>query len=97
MLKEIHEQPEALRQSHHRAGRRATAASTSRSSTALADAILGASTRVELVACGSAFYAALVGAAALQEWTGLPGPGDGRLGVPLQPAAARRARRSSSP
>ena len=32
----------------------------------------GASTRIELVACGSAYYAALVGAAALEEWTGLP-------------------------
>ena len=28
--------------------------------------------RVEFVACGSASYAALVGAAAIQEWTGLP-------------------------
>ena len=28
--------------------------------------------RVEFVACGSASYAALVGAAAVQEWTGLP-------------------------
>jgi glucosamine--fructose-6-phosphate aminotransferase (isomerizing) len=28
--------------------------------------------RIELIACGSAYYAALVGAAALQDWTGLP-------------------------
>ena len=28
--------------------------------------------RVELIACGTAYYAALVGAAALQDWTGLP-------------------------
>ncbi|HYM82989.1 MAG TPA: isomerizing glutamine--fructose-6-phosphate transaminase, partial [Candidatus Dormibacteraeota bacterium] len=28
--------------------------------------------RIELVACGTAYYASLVGAAALQEWTGLP-------------------------
>src|SRR5438477_448142 len=28
--------------------------------------------RVELVACGSAYYTALVGATALQDWTGLP-------------------------
>jgi glucosamine--fructose-6-phosphate aminotransferase (isomerizing) len=33
---------------------------------------LQAATRVELVACGSAYYAALVGAAAIEEWTGLP-------------------------
>src|SRR3989304_5861739 len=29
-------------------------------------------TRIELVACGTAFYAALVGPAALEAWTGLP-------------------------
>jgi glucosamine--fructose-6-phosphate aminotransferase (isomerizing) len=33
---------------------------------------LRSATRIELVACGSAYYAALVGAAALEEWTGLP-------------------------
>jgi glucosamine--fructose-6-phosphate aminotransferase (isomerizing) len=37
----------------------------------LADAIRAA-TRVELVACGTASYAAMVGAAAIQAWTGLP-------------------------
>ena len=31
-----------------------------------------AATRVEIVACGTASYAALVGAAAIQDWTGLP-------------------------
>jgi glutamine---fructose-6-phosphate transaminase (isomerizing) len=70
MLKEIHEQPEALRQSI--AGR------VSRDGRIhveelepIVDAIRAAS-RVELVACGSAYYASLVGAAALQDWTGLP-------------------------
>jgi glucosamine--fructose-6-phosphate aminotransferase (isomerizing) len=70
MLKEIHEQPEALRQSL--AGR------VSRDGRIqvpelepLADAIRAA-TRIELVACGSASYAALVGAAALQTWTDIP-------------------------
>jgi glutamine---fructose-6-phosphate transaminase (isomerizing) len=70
MLKEIHEQPEALRQSL--AGR------VSRDGQIevpeiepLADAIRAA-TRIELIACGSASYAALVGAAALQTWTDLP-------------------------
>ena len=28
--------------------------------------------RIELIACGSAFYASLIGATALQDWTGLP-------------------------
>jgi glucosamine--fructose-6-phosphate aminotransferase (isomerizing) len=34
--------------------------------------VLRSITRIELVACGSAYYASLVGAAALEEWTGLP-------------------------
>jgi glucosamine--fructose-6-phosphate aminotransferase (isomerizing) len=70
MLKEIHEQPEALRQSI--AGR-VTRAGQIRIEELepLVDAIRAA-TRVELVACGSAYYASLVGAAALQDWTGLP-------------------------
>ena len=70
MLKEIHEQPEALRQCI--AGR-----VTRDGHIRLADIDglaeqLAAVTRVELVACGSAYYAALVGAAAIEEWTGLP-------------------------
>ena len=70
MLKEIHEQPEALRQSL--AGRvnpdgRIQAPEVE----GLEDAFRRA-TRVELVACGTASYAALVGAAAIQDWTGLP-------------------------
>ena len=70
MLKEIHEQPEALRQCI--AGR-ATRDGHIRlpDIDGLADQIRAA-TRVELVACGSAYYAALVGAAALEEWTGIP-------------------------
>ena len=70
MLKEIHEQPEALRQSIlGRVGR------DDRIAVAELDPLLGALRsvrRVELVACGTAYYAALVGAAALQDWTGLP-------------------------
>jgi glucosamine--fructose-6-phosphate aminotransferase (isomerizing) len=70
MLKEIHEQPESLRQCIAgrvtRDGRIRLAELDG-----LTDAIAGA-TRIELVACGSAYYAALVGAAALEEWTGLP-------------------------
>jgi glucosamine--fructose-6-phosphate aminotransferase (isomerizing) len=69
MLKEMHEQPGAIR-----------AAITGRllgdrigvsELEPVADAIARAD-RVELVACGSANYAAAVGAYALQEWTGLP-------------------------
>ena len=70
MLKEIHEQPESLRQSI--AGRvnrddRIHLAELE----PLAD-VLRAVTRVELVACGSASYAAIAGAAAIEAWTGIP-------------------------
>ena len=70
MLKEIHEQPEALRQSL--AGRVTRDGRIQvEELEPLAEAIQAA-TRIELVACGSAYYASLVGAAALQDWTGLP-------------------------
>jgi glucosamine--fructose-6-phosphate aminotransferase (isomerizing) len=70
MLKEIHEQPTALRQSL--AGRVAPDGTIHAPEVdGLADAFRRA-TRVELVACGTASYASLVGAAAIQEWTGLP-------------------------
>ncbi|MGZ6269847.1 MAG: glutamine--fructose-6-phosphate transaminase (isomerizing) [Candidatus Limnocylindrales bacterium] len=70
MLKEIHEQPQALRASV--AGRvgRDDRIRVDELAPVLAD--LTRVERVELVACGTAFYASLVGAAALQEWTGLP-------------------------
>ena len=70
MEKEIHEQPEALAQSL--AGRLSARGGIAAAELdGLADAFRRV-TRVELVACGSASYAALVGAAALQDWTGLP-------------------------
>jgi len=69
MLKEIHEQPAAL-----------TAAMTGRlrgESVVLEelDPIakrLGDIDRVEMIACGTAYYASLVGAALFQEWLGVP-------------------------
>jgi glucosamine--fructose-6-phosphate aminotransferase (isomerizing) len=70
MAKEIHEQPQALRQAI--AGR---VAHDNTISVAELDGLLDrirAVDRVELVACGSAFYAALVGAAALEDWAGIP-------------------------
>jgi len=70
MLKEINEQPAALRQSL--AGRVGRSGRISAPEVAgLADAFRRA-TRVEVVACGTASYAGLVGAAAIQDWTGLP-------------------------
>ncbi|HEU0235910.1 MAG TPA: glutamine--fructose-6-phosphate transaminase (isomerizing) [Candidatus Limnocylindrales bacterium] len=70
MLKEIHEQPEALRQSI--LGR------VTRDDRIRVEELDGfedtirAANRIELVACGSAYYAALVGAAAIEAWTGIP-------------------------
>ena len=70
MLKEIHEQPQALRQCL--AGRLDPAGTVRTDELAGMAAALASVDRVEFVACGSASYAALVGAAAVQEWTGLP-------------------------
>jgi len=70
MLKEIHEQPDALRQSL--AGR---VSRDGRIQVPELEPLAGAvrqATRIELIACGSASYAAQVGAAALQTWSDLP-------------------------
>ncbi|HUQ43470.1 MAG TPA: glutamine--fructose-6-phosphate transaminase (isomerizing) [Candidatus Limnocylindria bacterium] len=70
MLKEIHEQPEALRQSM--TGRLLRAG---RIQVPELEPVIGAvqaATRVELVACGTASYAAMIGAAAIQAFTDLP-------------------------
>ena len=70
MLKEIHEQPEALRQSL--AGRVTADGRIHAPEVDSLDATFRTITRVEVVACGSASFAGLVGAAAIQDWTGLP-------------------------
>src|SRR3954453_23158591 len=70
MLKEIHEQPAALRQSL--AGRVTLAGRVYAPEVEELTEVFARITRVELVACGTASYAALVGAAAIQDWTGLP-------------------------
>jgi glutamine---fructose-6-phosphate transaminase (isomerizing) len=70
MAKEIHEQPEALRQSI--AGRATKAGQIRLEEIDGLAETLKTVNRIELVACGSAYYASLVGAAALEEWTGLP-------------------------
>ncbi len=70
MLKEIHEQPEALSQTI--AGRVTRHGRIEVEELAGLEEVLRTVTRVELVACGSAHYASLVGAAAIQDWTGLP-------------------------
>jgi len=70
MLKEIHEQPEALRQSL--AGRVTPSGHIHAPEVDGLEDAFRRVTRVELVACGTASYAALVGAAAIQDWTGLP-------------------------
>jgi glucosamine--fructose-6-phosphate aminotransferase (isomerizing) len=70
MLKEIHEQPDALRQSL--AGRVSRDGRIQAPEIDDLAAAIRQAARVELVACGSASYAALVGAAAIQAWTDLP-------------------------
>ncbi len=70
MLKEIHEQPESLRQAI--AGRVTRDDRISVEELAGFEDTLRGIDRVELIACGTAYYAALVGAAALQEWLGIP-------------------------
>jgi glucosamine--fructose-6-phosphate aminotransferase (isomerizing) len=70
MLKEIHEQPESLSQSI--AGRVTRDDRIHVDELAGLEEMLRTITRIELVACGTAFYASLIGAAALQDWTGLP-------------------------
>ena len=70
MLKEIHEQPEALRQSL--TGRITRAGKIQVPELEPVFQAVKNATRVELVACGTASYAAMVGAGAIQDFTDLP-------------------------
>jgi glucosamine--fructose-6-phosphate aminotransferase (isomerizing) len=70
MLKEIHEQPETLRQAI--AGRVTSEDHIWLEELEGFEETLRTIDRVELVACGTAFYASLVGAAAIQDWVGIP-------------------------
>jgi glucosamine--fructose-6-phosphate aminotransferase (isomerizing) len=70
MLKEIHEQPEALSQSI--SGRVTRHNRIEVEELAGLEETLRTVDRVEIVACGSAYYASLIGADAIQDWTGLP-------------------------
>ncbi len=70
MLKEIHEQPVALRQSL--AGRVSLDGRIQAPELDGLGDLFRRVTRVEVVACGTASYAGLVGAAAIEDWAGLP-------------------------
>ena len=70
MLKEIHEQPESLRQAI--TGRVTRSDHIWLEEFEGFDEILREINRIELIACGTAYYASLIGAAALQDWTGIP-------------------------
>ncbi len=70
MLKEIHEQPQAILQSI--TGRVTPDDRIRIEELEGLEDVLRSVRRVEIVACGTAFYASLIGAAAIQEWTGLP-------------------------
>jgi glucosamine--fructose-6-phosphate aminotransferase (isomerizing) len=69
MLKEMHEQPEAIRAST--GGRLRHDAIVVEELAPMADRLRDVD-RIEFVACGSANYAALVGVMLAQEWLGLP-------------------------
>jgi glucosamine--fructose-6-phosphate aminotransferase (isomerizing) len=69
MLKEIHEQPSALRSST--AGRLRARSICLEELAPLAEALAGVG-RVEMIACGTAYYASLVGAALFEDWLGIP-------------------------
>jgi glucosamine--fructose-6-phosphate aminotransferase (isomerizing) len=70
MLKEIHEQPQALRQCV--AGRVAADGTLRLEELAPLADVFRTITRVELVACGTASYASLAGAALIEKWAGIP-------------------------
>jgi glutamine---fructose-6-phosphate transaminase (isomerizing) len=70
MLKEIHEQPESLRQAI--AGRVTRENHIWLEELEGFDETLAQVDRVELIACGTAYYASLIGAAAIQDWIGIP-------------------------
>jgi glucosamine--fructose-6-phosphate aminotransferase (isomerizing) len=70
MLKEIHEQPQALRQCL--AGRAGADGTLRLDELAPLAGVLAGVSRVELVACGTAAYASLVGASLIERWCGLP-------------------------
>jgi glucosamine--fructose-6-phosphate aminotransferase (isomerizing) len=70
MLKEMYEQPQALLAAI--TGRVTRDGSIHLDELAGFEDVLRSVDRIELVACGSAFYASLVGATLLQAWTGLP-------------------------
>ena len=70
MLKEMHEQPQALLAAI--TGRVTREGRIHLDELAGFEDVLRTIDRVELVACGSAHYASLVGASLVQAWTGLP-------------------------
>ncbi|MGZ6267130.1 MAG: glutamine--fructose-6-phosphate transaminase (isomerizing) [Candidatus Limnocylindrales bacterium] len=69
MLKEIHEQPEALTAAL--TGRLRHDAVCMEELDPIRDRLAGIN-RVEMIACGTAYYASLVGAALFQDWLGVP-------------------------
>jgi glutamine---fructose-6-phosphate transaminase (isomerizing) len=69
MLKEIHEQPAALQSAM--AGRVRGETICLEEIDQIRDRLAGID-RVEMIACGTAYYASLVGAALFQEWLGVP-------------------------
>ena len=94
MLKEIHEQAEAVAETiadrtargDRRRPRRPRACSTRRS--------LAGRRRIVIVGCGTSYHAGLIGRYAIEEWARVPGRGRRRLRVPL-PRTRSSARATS--
>ena len=88
MLKEIHEQPEAMRET---IGERLDGGARRARHRASPTSSCWRSTASSITACGTAYHAGLVGRYLIEEWARLPVDIDVRLGVPLPQPGARRA------
>ena len=72
MLKEIHEQADAVADDDRRPHRARATAWTSHEEGALDEAMLADVRRIVIVACGTSYHAGLIGRYAIEEWARLP-------------------------
>ena len=87
MLKEIHEQADAVAETI--ADRLARPTASTSATSAISDEFLRNVRRVVIVACGTSYHAGLVGRYAIEEWARVPGRDGHRLRVPLPQPGAR--------
>ena len=72
MLKEIHEQADAVAETIGERAAPMTTRSTSATSAAIDDDLLRGIQRIVIVACGTSYHAGLVGRYAIEEWARVP-------------------------